>query len=87
MFRWLRIMLWGAVALTVIVVSAANHHLVSLSLFPLPYVVDAPGFMLFVGIFALGFALGGLWMAGDYMRMKRQWKRMKNDPNQNLRHY
>lgn len=64
-FRWLRITFWGLVALLVVVVSAANHQNVSLSLFPLPYVVDAPGFILFVGIFSLGFSLGGFWMISD----------------------
>jgi uncharacterized integral membrane protein len=69
--------LFGLFALLAIVFAANNFGPVALDLWPLPYTVELPVFLLIVGMIFLGF-LGGLlasWLAGARRRRKGREQR------------
>lgn len=69
--------LFGLFALLAIVFATNNFGPVALDLWPLPYTVEMPVFLLIVGTLFLGF-LGGLlvaWLAGARRRRKGRQER------------
>jgi putative membrane protein len=71
--------------------AAANHAAVTLSLWPLPYDMAMPTYVVVLGAFALGFLLAALWMwlSGLPVRFARRRlareERKLEDENHRLR--
>jgi putative membrane protein len=71
-FRWVVI---GAIALILVIFAVANRGAVTLTVWPLPLVVDAPLYLVVLVTLLVGFFLGELvaWMNGH--RWRREARR------------
>jgi len=78
---WLvRIVLWivGLAAVpAVVALAVANRESLTLSLAPVPYVVEAPSYLIVLGGVAVGFLWGGLmaWLSGAKARREARRSR------------
>ena len=70
--RFLRWVLFLLVALIVVVFMVQNREPVEVSLWPLPFVVPAPLWLVIVGFLMLGFLLGvtSAWLSGGGTRKR-----------------
>jgi len=71
LFRKLKLWLAMAITLLLILFAAVNHEFVSISLFPLPYQVELPKFLLAIICFGGGLLVGGIIMSARLSRAKR----------------
>lgn len=71
MFRFLRFFFFLLIAVLFAGFAIANRDVISLNLFPLPYELRLPQFLLALLCFALGAVIGRLAMGFAPMRMKR----------------
>lgn len=70
--RFLRWVLFLLVALIVVVFMVQNRDMVDVSLWPLPFVMPAPLWLVIVGFLMLGFLLGvtSAWLSGGSTRKR-----------------
>lgn len=77
MLRYLSLIITVPVALLAVSFAISNRQPVLLELWPLPFVINAPLYLLVLGAVVLGFLVGGLvaWMAQHrYRRDARQYR-------------
>lgn len=69
--------LWFAIALTVLllVFAIVNREFIDISLFPLPYAITLPKFLLAIICFGAGLMVGGMLMSLKMGKVKRHYKR------------
>lgn len=72
MWFWLRILLWALLSLVLLVFAVYNRGPVSLSLFPLPWLLDVPLYALALGCFGLGFICSALSGLSHRIRLRMQ---------------
>lgn len=70
--RFVKILFLIIVSAAFAAFAVANRHEVSLSLFPLPYSLDLPMFLLALSCIALGAAIAGLYMLASYIHRSRE---------------
>lgn len=71
MLRWLfSILIAAPFALLVVLFAVSNRQTVSLEVFPLPFVIDTPLYMIVLGAMTLGLMAGALivWVMGHKAR-------------------
>lgn len=77
MFRLFKFLLVAAITLIFMAFAVANRETAHLSLFPLPYTVDMPLFLLAVACLTLGVCLATLVMLADTLRHRREAFRLR----------
>jgi lipopolysaccharide assembly protein A len=71
--RTLKIITLAAIAVVFIVFAAGNHEAVSLSLFPLPYAIELPKFLMAIVCVSLGAIFGAIAMSLKHSRARRRF--------------
>ena len=74
LFRTLK--LWLAFALTALLILFAivNREFIEISLFPMPYVLELPKFLIAIICFGAGLMVGGILMSRKTSRVRRNYK-------------
>ena len=77
--RWLGWLLAAPIALLIVVFAVANRHDVRLELWPLPWAVDLPVYLVVLGVLAKGLVLGGvaMWLSGHGARRRAREQRRR----------
>lgn len=72
----LRVFLTIPLGLIVIVLAVANRHMVELHLWPLPWIIDMPLYVLLLAAFTIGVLAGGVavWTGRIKRQYRQRWK-------------
>lgn len=71
---------WFAMAITalLLVFAIVNREFIDISLFPLPYAISLPKFLLVIIAFGLGLLVGGMLMSLKISRVLRVYRKEHN---------
>lgn len=73
-FRMLKLWLAIAVTLVLLLFAIVNREFIDISLFPLPYALSLPKFLLAIICFGAGLLVGGIVAGMKHGRAKRTYK-------------
>lgn len=81
MRKWLARLIWVPLALVGLVFAIANREKVAISLWPLPWDVTLPLFMVILGVLMVGLVVGGLmvWLGGHHHRATARQQTRSNE--------
>ncbi len=81
MRKWLARLIWVPLALVGAVFAIANREKVVISLWPLPWEVALPLFMVLLAVLAVGLIMGGLivWLGGHHHRATARRQTRSNE--------
>ncbi len=75
LYRKLKLIAALLITVVFIVFAAVNREFVDISLFPLPYIVEIPKFLMAITCFGAGLLVGGIVMSLKLARMIRMAKK------------